>query len=486
MSETHPLSASAGEDNLPLPTERTADLARFWLVYAACLGLLLFRGWDRLMHPELFAEGVRFMEGVLNNGWLTLFETYDFYFHTAPKLVALAVVNLAPVADVPFYTNLACYAVTAVAMVSIVRPAYRWLIPSDAARIALALLMPLAPGLMEVLGNLAGLHWSLLVWLGVLTLKDPEHPLTVWELLIVVVIALSSAGAIVFLPPLFLRLVFARNRAINAPVAPWAGLPRLSGEAIFFSILFLLAAFLLADFIFSTEKVGGGSSLDIVAAARGIDDLLSSLAALFTTFYFLHPFLGTQNTSLFLQAMPFYPLVTVAVLVVVTLLWRARQALDYRFWLIPAWLLSFFLLAIMLSIVRYWAFYGVFSYPYWDWWFRYNFLFGTSGLLFWFMLLRPDSLLRLAQWPAVATVVLIVGYTLQAPTQTAGATPPHNRDAFFIERYEDKRYWSQSADELKRSMETGCPREVEVRGSPGGKWRFVYESSRSAGECPGG
>jgi len=486
MNQSKGPSNPAVTGELTAANERARDPGRFWLAYAGCLGLLLFRGWDRITHPELFAEGVRFMGGVLNNSWLDLFETYDFFFHTAPKLVALVVVSLAPLADVPLYTNLACYAVTAAAMASIARSAYRWLIPSDSARLALALLMTLAPGLIEVLGNLAGLHWSLLVWLAVLSLKNPKYPLTVWELVVIALTALSSAGAIVFLPLVFLRLLFAwhRNRPV-VPVTPVTAVPHFAGEAVFFSTLFLLTVYLLSDFIFSAEKVGGNTSLDIVAAARGIDDLLPSLAALFTTFYFLHPFLGTQHTSVFLQAMPFYPLFGVAMIVVVLLLLRAWQALDYRFWLIPAWLLSFMLLAIMLSIVRYWAFYGIFSYPYWDWWFRYNFLFGASGLLFWFMLLRPRGLLRVRHLSSVATLVLIVAYTSQAPTVTAGATPPHDRDAFNIERYDQEQFWSRTVDVLRHAMETGCPSQVEVRGSPRGKWRFVYESGKPAEECEG-
>lgn len=460
------------------------NLARFWLVCAGCFGLLLFRGWDRITHPELFAEGVRFMGGVLNNGWLDLFQTYDFYFHMAPKLVALVVVSLAPLADVPFYTNVACYAVTAAAVATVARTTFRWVIPSDAARVALALLMTLAPGLVEVLGNLAGLHWSLLVWLGVICLKDPKHSIAPWELVVVALAALSSAGAIVFLPVLFLRVLFAWNRYPLRAVVPKTTLPRFIGESIFFGLLFLVALYLVANFILQDAKVGGeSSSLDVTTASHGLDDLLHSLAALFTTFYFLHPFLGTHNTSLFLWAMPFYPLFTFAVLVVVLLLLRAKRALDYRFWLIPAWLLSFFLLAVMLSIARYWSFYSIFSYPYVDWWFRYNFVYGTSGLLFWFILLRPRSLHRISQLPTIATIALIVSYTSQAQTETVAAKPPRNRDAYFIHRYDQQRYWLKSVEELEQSMKTGCPPEVEVRGSPGGRWFFVYESPKADEGC---
>lgn len=458
--------------------ERARRAAGFWAVFGACLALLILRGWDRITHPELFAEGVKFVGTALNDGPASLLAPYDLYFHTAPKLIALVAVSLVRVEDIPLFTNLACYAVTAAAMACISRPCYRWVIPSDMARAALALVMVLAPGLVEILGGLANLHWSLLLFLAVLLLKDPAHPLRLWELALASLTALTAAASIVFLPAALLRLVLAGRRPGAVP-----GSGTLKGEAALFAILFLVTAFLFGNFITRDANVGF-EGLDIVAAARGLDDLLPHLGALFTTFYFLHPFLGTQNTTVFLETAPFYPLVAAASTVTALMMVRLARILDRSFWLIPAYLASMLLLAVMLSMVRYWSFYGVFSFPYENWWFRYNFIFASTGLIFWFALLRAGKLVDLGSWSSVLTLVLLGAYVFQAPAVTTSANPPHHRDAFAIKRYDDRRYWSRTAPELERSLRTGCPAEVEMAGAPAGKWTFVYRSPTAAGDCP--
>jgi len=461
-----------------------ADAGRFWAVFAACYGLLIFRGWDRVRHADLFAEGVRFVGQALNEGWATLFHPYDFYLHAAPKLVALLATTLVPVAYVPLATNLVCIALTAAAVATISRPGFRWLIPSDGARVALSLLLVLAPGLFETLGNLANLHWSLLLFLALLTLKDPKHPLTGWELALVALTVLSSAASVVFLPVALLRLALARGRHQVTLRRPALALGRSTGEAALSGILLLVTAYLFINFLTRDAQVGTGS-LDIVAAARSLEDLLLSLSALFTTFYFVHPFLGTANTTEFLHALPsYYPLLTAALLVVAAMLLRLMRSMDYRFWLIPVWLASLFALAVMLSIVRYWSFYGLFSYPYEDWWFRYNFIYGATGLLFWFILLRVHDLTEIRRWPTAVMLVLIVGYFFQAQGTTVRARPPHHQDAFAITRYDETNYWAQTAGELARAMITSEPACVPVKGPPGGRWTFVYDNPRAPGDCP--
>lgn len=462
---------------------RVSDRYLYWIIFTGCLGLLVVRGWDRLTHPDLFAEGVRFVGSAFNDGWWSLLQPYDHYFHTAPKLIALLGMSLVPVAHLPLFTNLACVAVAAACMASIARPGYRWLVPADGARAVLALLMVLAPGQIEILGNLAGVHWYLLLYLAVLSLKDPKHPYTVWELALAAGIAMTSAGAIVFLPVAFLRLVFARRRRSTVAVRPALGLKRIQGESIFFAILFLVTVYLFLGFLTRDSSVGG-AGLDIVGAARGIEELLPQLAALFSTFYFLHPFLGTQNTTAFLVSTPLYPLFAAALLIVLALLARLQRQLDYRFWLVPAWLGSMIMFAVMLSIVRYWSFYGIFSYPYPDWWFRYNFVFAGTGLVFWFALLRVRRFAAFNRWPNLVLLALITGYASQAQTPTTSAKPPHENDSFAIQRYSDTSYWTKSAAVLEDAITTGCPGEVRVAGEPGGKWTFVYTSPRARSDCP--
>lgn len=482
MNQEHMISSRSATPFWWGTSERTLDIVRFWLVFSGCLGLLIFRGWDRIEHADFFAEDIRFMGSAFNDGWATLLEQYDFFYHTAPKLIALFGANFVPIENIPLFTNFVCYATTAAAMATISRSAYRWLIPSDGARAALALLMILAPGLTEILGNLAGLHWSLLLWLAVLSLKEPGRPFTVWELLIVVLVGVSAAGSIIFLPIAFLRLLLAGHRCSAAGYSLLSAPKQLRREIVFFSILFIVTAYLFIHFITKDAQVGI-DDIDIVVAARDVEELLPRLGYLFIAFYFLHPFLGTQNTSIVLDSLPFYPLFFTALIIVGLLLWRVRSPLGVKFWLIPAWLICLFSLATMLSIVRYWAFYGLFSPPYEEWWFRYNFVFACTGLVFFFLLLRPDNLLKIRQWPVLAAIALIVGYLSQAQATTEWASPPHEYDAFAIERYGTKDYWGRTAERLEESTKTGCPREVRVVAHPNARWRFTYVSPLDSTDC---
>ncbi len=473
---------SSGLDRSAPAGRSGADIVRFWGVYAGCLGLLLFRGWDRISHPQLFAEDLRFVGQALNDGWFSLLQPYDFFFHSIPRLIAILSVELVPVSHIPLFTNLACYALTAAAMANVSRSAYAWLIPSNNGRVALSLLLPLAPGLIETLGNIAGIHWSLLFWLAALCLRDPDQPFKIWELVLAALISVTVAAAIVFVPIAFLRLVFAWRRK-TAPAGEHATAAKvLRYEFVFFMILFAVSAFLLLNFVFSDEKVGTEKH-DIVARMRSIEALLGRLHSLFTAFYFLHPILGTHHTSLFFRASPVYPLFAVALLVIGLLLWRLKHQLDERFWLVPVWLGCLFLLAIMLSFVRYWSFYGIFSPPYWDWWFRYNFIFATTAMLFWFILLRPKELFNPRLWRSATTLALITAYVLQADTKTLRARPPHQKDGFAIERYGDTDYWSRTSSDLERSINSGCPREIAVRGHPKGRWKFIYRSPIQTEDC---
>ncbi len=455
--------------------QRLGDVGRYWLTFAVCLGLLMFRGWDRLAHAELFAEGMVFVGDALNGGWLSVFTTKDQFWHVAPRFIATLVVKVVPVADIPLFTNLACYATTAAVAASVVRPCYRWIIRDDAARVVLALLLTFAPGLIEILGNLAGMHWSLLLWMGLLTLKDPKYPLTAWELTLAAVTLLTSAGAVVFMPVVFLRVLLARGRHSIAPYRPALAVPRFAGEVMLLTA-FVLVTLLLASHFLTQDVREISPGVDLGGRWRGLDVLLPRLGALFATFYVVHPFLGTEHTTLFVASVPYYLLIVASIALVAVLLVRISREMNYRFWLIPTWIIALMLLGVMLSIVRYWAFYGVFSFPHPNWWTRYHFIFGSTGLILWFILLRPQDLRRITHWSVVVLFVLTIAYVSQADTRTRHALHPHKDDGYAVNRYGDTRYWSRAVGDLERSMKTGCPHSVRVVSYPGGKWRFIYES----------
>ena len=458
------------------------ELLRYWLVFLACLGLICFRGWDRLIHAELFAEDTMFVEEAFSHGWLSLFILYDFFAHTVPRIIAVFAVKIVPIEHLPFFTNFVCYVLTAAAMANVSRTCYRWLIPSDAARIGFCLIVVCAPGLYEFLGNITGIHWALLFWLATLSLKDLEESFTVWELILLALIVVTVGAAIVFVGIAFVRLIFAWNSARTSN-RRYLSDTQVQREAIFFGMLLLVSTFLVLNFILQDAPVGGGDSgIDIVKGMRSLEDLLIALGNLFVGFFVLHPFLGTHHTSVFLRVTPFYPLLVVCILLMGMLFWRLKGELDQKLWLILAWLVCIFLIAVMLSFVRYWTFYGVFRAPYWDWWFRYNFIFAVAGLLLWFILMRPKKLVSFSNWTSVVILVLIVSYVSQANTMIKGAVSSHSTDRFAIDRYGEA-IWPEAAKEIRRSMETGCPKKVIFKAYPRRQWVLEYHTTVTGQDC---
>ena len=458
---------------------------RYGYTFVACLTLLLFRGWDRITHPELFAEGVRFMGSAFNHGWPGLLQSYDHYLHLAPNLIAVLAIKLVPMAHIPLFTNSVCYIISAAVMASVSRGCYRWLVPSDHARSALAILIVCAPGLMEILGNLAGIHWLLLFWLAVLCLKDPEQEFTVWELALVIVVVLSDGTSVIFLPLVFLRLFLSWQKPASKSQrgTAWT-LNGRNGETALFLILFISAITIVINLLFQSGSNDDGSLIRVV---DGIGRLLFHLQSILLVFYFLHPFFGTQNSS-FIMHHNLEIMFPVAFIVMALLLWRLQRQLDHRFWLILTWLLCLFLLPLILSLLRYWAFFGLFAPPFKNWWFRYNFIFAATGLVFMFIMLRPSQPFRLNPIANLAIVILIVAYLSQANTMNTLSKPPHEKDRFAINRYGEA-LWSRTASNLERSIRTGCPGEVIVAGHPFREnadpplWHFVYKSKHLADNC---
>lgn len=446
---------------------RLRNLPLFWPTTAACFLLLAVRGWDRLTHAELFAEGGYFVGDALNHGWASVFYLYDGYFDVAPRLVAVVVATVVPVAHLPLATNIACYAITAAAAAGFVRTSYRWLTPSDGARVLLALLVCLAPGLFENLGNLANLHWALLYYLGLLALKDPKQPFKVWELAIAALIVVSTGAAVIFLPVASLRVLISWKKS-SVPPQPKARFNnRLLRELGFFTILFAIVAYLLL------QPHTGASNDGLPAVTHHWDQFTFRVKGMYTAFYGLLPFIGTSSTTFLLWRINNDWLFTLVAIVTLVLLWRLQRRMDYRFYLIPLWLLGLTIMfPMMLAILRYWAFYGIFTPPYKDWWFRYNFIFAATGLLYWFILLRPRRLFRISQFRSAAAVVLAIGFLSQA------------YHIFPITRYGKTAYWARTASALDSAMHTGCPTVVDVKTYPTSvQWRFYYHAAHPAATC---
>lgn len=181
----------------------------------------------------------------------TVVAPYMGYLHVVPRIVAEAVVTVVPTSGWGSALTAASCAVTGAVAAGVLRLA-RDVVPSLPARTALALATVAAPLLpIEVLGNLANLHW-LLLWLTPwLLLADGGGRVRRWLLAVVTFLVVTTeVQAAIFLPLLLWR---PRARgAIPRAVAFVAGL-----------------ALQLAAVLTTPRQTGGG-------AAPGVGEVLVS------------------------------------------------------------------------------------------------------------------------------------------------------------------------------------------------------------------
>jgi len=453
--------------------ERTPSWWLFLVVWIACIALLTWRGHGRLAHPELFAEGGRqFVAGALNHGWESLGFAYAGYFHTVPRLIALLAVSIAPVAYIPVFTSVSSILIAGAVSAFIVRPGFRWLIPSDAVRIVAALLLCLIPGLREVLANLPNLHYLLFVLLGLLIVKDPDEPYRAWELILAVLIVLSS-GMVAALAPVVLLRLWLKMSASGGPSGIAARL-RGNGREI------ALAAIIVLPTVAAGLSVllGGPPAADQSTASplAGADPaaVLSAWATVLAGSLFLHPIGGTVAVTEIMSTLPLWVLAVAGLAVFAALFHRLAVAADRRqSAYVLAWLSACFVLLLLLALVRnadlemflldrQWFFF--------KWWMRYHYVFAAAGVLLWLFLLRPTGLLPARRAGNVLALTLCVAYASQAEWY------------FDIAQYGEQRRWSRTSAELEQAIQTGCPRRVTVRIYPG-NWKFTYYAARENPSC---
>lgn len=449
-------AAAAGRRLAGMPASRLFLLA--WLLGTA---LLAWRGAGRLEHPELFAEGGRrFVADALNHGWLSLGFEYAGYYHVVPRLIALLVTATVPIAAVPAATTMISVAIAGAVSAFIARPAYRWLIPSDTVRVIAVLLLCLAPGLREVLGNLPNLHYLLFILLGLLALKDPDKPYRLWELGLAALVALSSGMAAALVPAIVLRAGTALARGHGGAgrelaLAAVVGVPTLATG------LLALAA--------GGAGAGGASLSDFSVAT-----VISAWGTVATSSLLLHPLGGTVAVTEIMFTIPLWVLVLLALAVLAVLARRlivrghGRQAVY-----VGAWASGPFVLIVLLALARspdlkmlvleeHWRWY--------KWWMRYNYLFAASGVLLWLFLLKPARLLPGRSSASVLTLVLCAAYVSQANWY------------FDVPEYGEERRWARTSAALERAIETGCPRSVTVDIYPG-NWTFTYYADKENPQC---
>lgn len=443
--------------------------ALYPLTLMLCLIVLAWRGHDRLVHPELFAEGGRqFVSDALAHGWWSLGRAYDGFYHTVPRLLALLATSLVPVAYIPAVTVAGCFAIAGAVCAFIARPAFRWLIPSDAARVTAALLGCLVPGLQEVFANLPDLHYLLFVVLALLLLKDPGLPYRNWELALAALVVASSGLVAAMAPVLAVRWWYRLRPAPGRAATPGA-----TAREIALSAIILIPAMIKALLVLGGDAAGGG---DQPSPTDGFDPLalLEAWGTVAVSMFLLHPFGGTVAVTEMVTVVSLSTLAVIAAAVFSGLfraLVRARGPRHAA--LVGAWVFTPFLLIALIAMFRHPALQMFLLDQDWhrfQWWMRYNYVFAVFGLIAWLLLLRPSGLMPGRSIRNTLAIVLCAAYISQANWY------------FDIQAYGTERRWQQSSAELERAVNTGCPRSVEVQIYPE-NWSFTYHTTTPNSGC---
>jgi len=176
----------------------------YFKTFGITLLIIAARGWQRFVYSDIWAEDGRdFLAQGLAHGMGSLWLTVDGSYHTIQRLILLSAMQILPLSWLPSLICGSCFLVFAAIVSLIVSRNYEWLIPSTGARFLTACLLCMAPGLGEMLGNLANLNWILFCGLALVGLKNPDKPLTFGELLFTL-FTVASIGTFVLLIPLFI------------------------------------------------------------------------------------------------------------------------------------------------------------------------------------------------------------------------------------------------------------------------------------------
>ncbi len=161
-----------------MPFSQVARIAALPLFVLACLAL---RRSDQVAHPQFWAEDgmIFFADAATFSLFHNLVEPYRGYLLVVPRLIA-DVGALLPVFDVPGFYLVVSLTIATIACSLFALPAFRFVVRSDALRIAVCVLIALALDTSELIGNISNLEWFLTIAL-LLAIALPGSVMRDWS-----------------------------------------------------------------------------------------------------------------------------------------------------------------------------------------------------------------------------------------------------------------------------------------------------------------
>lgn len=396
------------------------------LTFLFVLLVLFIRIGERFLYPGLWAEdGFLFLHDAVMQGPSSFLQSYAGYFHTIPRIIAYLTFLIFPVVSYPYIIMITCTCIYAYVISRFAGDEFSGLISSPLIRFFISVSLCLVPGLYEVLGNLANLHWILFLYLCLVSVRNLESYYNYWEFVFVFFICASTGEPIVLLPVLALRFFYSlktKNRQI----------------IIYNSVILLLVfSFAVLNFTRKNEQPPGkpSSPEEIVLAAGFI----------WNQFLMFQPILGDRNVAKFYDGFRTVYRYSGLLLGVIFLIRTFKKKYYIDNFVLPV-ILSVFLVPILTWIVRpgsllsYINVYGI-----WD--ARYSFILSPWGLLLWILVLNqiPNE-----KWKRGILYFFFLAYILNAGYR------------FQLKPYGKTINWFAEYKPAESALKTGCPNKVRI------------------------
>jgi hypothetical protein len=388
--------------------------------------ILIFRQWERLFYPGLWAEdGAVFLRDAIMQDASSIIQQYAGYYHTLPRLVAYLTYKLLPVVFYPYFFMLVSTGIYALTASQVAGNEFALIIKPPLIRLLASVCLCIVPGLYEVLGNLANLHWVLFLLLCFYLIRPVEVKWQKIELLIVFFIAASTGEPVVLIPVLLLRLVLTL---------------KLKNRQLLVANTYILLIVLL----FSTLNFFNRNALPTENPSSK-EEIVIGTSFIWNQYLMFQPVLGDKNVAKFFdrqRTIYRYSGILLGILILV-ISFRKKYYLESFF--LPI-LLSVFLVPILTWIVRpgslltYINVYGI-----WDG--RYSFVLSPWGFLLWIVLLSP--LLEKVKFKYVAPIFILI-YMINSAYR------------FQLKAYDKSINWFTEYKVAERALNTGCPKAVNI------------------------
>jgi hypothetical protein len=433
------------------------DQAIYIRTFLICLSILSLRGWMRLVYPEFWAEdSTIYFTDAIREGFSVLFVPRFGTYHVIQRFIAALIVSVMPIGSWAFWNTLICYVIAAGCAAAIVCSGCRWLIPSVGARIAVAVMLCMVPGLNEMLGNLCNLNWMLLVWFALLGLRDPEQKVSIAELLAASAVTFSLGTAVLLAPLFTWRLLncYRRSELKSHRKRTW--------------LLFLLcsASPLWLAYLSHNGIDGYPTFITEGIYSQGLGLLTEHLARLLMMAPWLG--MGLQNTIWNLGSGAWIVPILMAIGVSRFVFQNQRESklavglylCGIAVWPVLNWIgrpgsLPYFINDVTNVGARY-------AYP-----------LSSAAIIFWMAIIRPEALVGANR--SKICILFIVCNLVAQKTDRSFTLGPRRRPA----PLEQTTYWGEGAPALAASLRTGCPRNVFIQSSTPGpyhRWGVSYQA----------